>query len=59
MRHIRKSFEAGGIPFFQVELNERAAFEAMFSYRLPLDKLDSSEVSNVDKAIENADAIYS
>jgi chromosome partitioning protein len=55
-RHIRKSFETGGIPFLEVELNERAAFKAMFSYRLPLDKLAPAEVSNVDKAIENADA---
>lgn len=55
-RHIRKSFEAGGIPYFDTELNERAAFKAMFSYRLPLDKLPQSEVSNVEKAIENAQA---
>jgi chromosome partitioning protein len=55
-RHIRKSFEAGGIPFFETELNERAAFKAMFSYRQPLETLPRDEVSNVDKAIENAEA---
>jgi chromosome partitioning protein len=55
-RHIRKSFEAGGIPFFETELNERAAFKAMFSYRLPLDMLPKGEVSNVEKAIDNAEA---
>lgn len=55
-RHIRKAFEAGGIPFFETELNERAAFKAMFSYRQPLESLPRDEVSNVDKAIENAEA---
>jgi len=55
-RHIRKSFEAGGIPFFETELNERAAFKAMFSYRQPLEMLPTNEVSNVEKAIENAEA---
>jgi chromosome partitioning protein len=37
-------------------LNERAAFKAMFSYRQPLETLPRDEVSNVDKAIENAEA---
>lgn len=55
-RHIRKSFKAGGIPFFETELNERAAFKAMFSYRQPLENLPRDEVSNVNKAIENAEA---
>ena len=55
-RHIRKSFEAGGIPFLETELNERAAFKAMFSYRLPLEMLPTDEVSNVEKAIDNAEA---
>ncbi|MEI2606920.1 ParA family protein [Erwinia aphidicola] len=55
-RHIRKSFKAGGIPFFETELNERAAFKAMFSYRQSLETLPRDEVSNVDKAIENAEA---
>lgn len=55
-KHIRKSFKAGGIPFFETELNERAAFKAMFSYRQPLETLPRDEVSNVDKAIENAEA---
>lgn len=55
-RHIRKSFKAGGIPFFETELNERAAFKAMFSYRQPLENLPRDEVSNVEKAIKNAEA---
>ncbi|PIJ52131.1 chromosome partitioning protein ParA [Erwinia sp. OLTSP20] len=55
-KHIRESFKAGGIPFFETELNERAAFKAMFSYRQLLETLPRDEVSNVDKAIENAEA---
>ncbi len=55
-RHIRKSFEAGGIPFFETELNERAAFKAMFSYRQSLETLPHEEVSNIRKAIENAES---
>ncbi|PPS24477.1 ParA family protein [Pseudomonas amygdali] len=54
-RHIRESFKKGGIPFFEVELNERAAFKAMFSYRQTLEFLPRNEVSNVDKAIDNAE----
>ncbi len=55
-RHIRKSFEAEDIPFFETELNERAAFKAMFSYRQTLESLSHNDVSNVDKAINNAES---
>jgi len=53
--HIRRSFANAGIPVFKTELNERAAFKAMFAYRQSLSGLSRSEVSNVDKAIENAE----
>ena len=55
--HIRKTFAEANIPVFNVELNERAAFKAMFSYRQTLSGLSRSEVSNVDKAIENIEAL--
>jgi chromosome partitioning protein len=55
-KFIRKTFEDAGIPYMETELNERAAFKAMFSYRQPLETLDRTEVSNVAKAIENAEA---
>ena len=54
--YIRRTFNEAGIPTFRTELNERAAFKGMFSYRQPLSKLNRSEVSNVEKAIENAEA---
>ncbi|WP_455285739.1 nucleotide-binding protein [Cupriavidus necator] len=53
--HIRKSFAAANVPVFKTELHERAAFKAMFSYRQTLATLNKSEVSNVEKAIENAE----
>lgn len=54
--HIRKTFAEADIPVFKVELNERAAFKAMFSYRQTLSGLSRGEVSNVEKAVENAEA---
>jgi len=54
LTHIEKNFIAAGIPVFNTELNEREAFRAMFSYQLPLDDLDKTDVANVDKAICNA-----
>jgi chromosome partitioning protein len=38
-------------------MNEREAFKAIFSFRKPLEMLDRSSVSNVDKAIANAEAL--
>jgi chromosome partitioning protein len=55
-KFIRKSFQEAGVPYFHTELNERAAFKAMFSFRQPLETLDPAEVSNIPKAIENAKA---
>ena len=55
-KFIRQTFEDSGISYLQTELNERAAFRAMFSYRETLEALSTSEVSNVPKAIENAEA---
>ncbi|MBF6989412.1 ParA family protein [Cupriavidus sp. IK-TO18] len=54
--HIRRTFAEANIPVFKTELNERAAYKAMFSYRQTLSGLSRSEVSNVEKAIENAAA---
>jgi len=58
-KFIRKSFEEAGVFYFRTELNERAAFKAMFSFRQPLEALDPAEVSNIPKAIENAEAFTS
>lgn len=55
MSHIQKGLRSAGVPVFDTELYEREAFRAIFSFRKPLEKLDPSEVSNVDKAIVNAE----
>ena len=52
--HIQKSLLDSGIPVFNSELNEREAFKSIFSFREPLEFLDKKAVSNVDKAIINA-----
>ena len=54
-KHVRNSFKNAGVTCFQTELNERAAFKAMFSFRQPLETLDPKEVSNIPQAIKNAE----
>jgi chromosome partitioning protein len=56
MSYISAAFAEGGISVFATELNEREAFKAMFSFGEPLAHLDPREVSNLDKAIGNAEA---
>lgn len=56
MTHITKGLEDAQVPMFTAELHEREAFRAMFSFRKPLDELNPAEVSNLDKALANAEA---
>jgi len=56
MGHIQRGLVEAGVPVFTAELNEREAFRAVFSFRQPLEKLDPSDVANLDKAIANAEA---
>lgn len=55
LAHIQKSMIDAGIPVFEAEMNEREAFKAIFSFRQPLENLDRTAVSNVEKAISNAE----
>jgi len=55
LSHIQRSMVEAGIPIFNAEMNEREAFKAMFSFRKPLELLDRTAVSNVEKAIANAE----
>ena len=52
--HIQRGLSEAGIPVLETQLHEREAYRAMFSFRQPLEKLDPAEVSNLDKAIANA-----
>lgn len=56
MTHIIASYAAAGVRVLSTEIVEREAFKAMFSFAEPLSHLDRSQVSNVDKAIANAEA---
>jgi chromosome partitioning protein len=56
MTDISKNLVAAKIPVFKTELHEREAFRAMFAFREPLEHLKSEDVSNVGKAIVNAEA---
>lgn len=58
-KFIRQSFKDAGVPYLATELNERAAFKAMFSFRQRLETLDAAEVSNIPQAIKNAEAYTS
>ena len=55
-KDIRANVEAGNIPCFQIQLNERTAFSHMFRFKLAVDELESPETSGLTAALENADA---
>src|SRR5829696_3400436 len=51
---ILSELDESQIPTFGTHLNERAAFKAMFFYKLALHELDPSEVNGVTQALDNA-----
>ncbi len=55
-RRIQKDFVKGGVSVFEVNIVERAAYRALFSYGGPLAALDPAQVSGIPAAIENAQA---
>ena len=55
MGHIQDGLVDAGVPMFQTQLHEREAFRAIFSFRQTLEELDPKDVSNLDKAIANAE----
>ncbi len=57
MAHIQRGLAGAGIPVLETELHEREAYRAMFSFQQPLEKLDPADVSNLDKAIVNAEEL--
>lgn len=59
MAHIQRGLVDAGVPVLKAELHEREAFRAMFSFRQPLERLNPTEVGNLDKAIANAEAFAS
>lgn len=55
MGHIQGGLVDAGVPIFAVQLHEREAFRAIFSFRQTLEHLDGKDVPNLDKAIVNAE----
>jgi len=55
--HIQAGLADAHIPVLRTQLHEREAYRAMFSFKRTLEKLDPTDVSNVDKAIVNAEEL--
>ena len=56
LQHIRDEFTEHGVPTFKVQMQEREAFRAIFSFGGTLEALNPSQVSNLDGAAANAQA---
>lgn len=54
--YLANAFREAGINLLETELHEREAFKALFAFNQPLSHLDPKDVSNVDKAVANAEA---
>ncbi len=56
LQHIRSEFEAHGVPSLQVQMQEREAFRAIFSFGGTIDGLKAGQVGGLDGAMKNAKA---
>lgn len=56
IRNVREQLNQAGIPVFETSIVERAAYRDILDYGGLLADLDRAQVSNVDKAVENARA---
>ena len=56
IRNVRDQLNQAGIPVFETSIIERAAYRDILDYGGLLADLDRTQVSNVDKAVENARA---
>lgn len=54
LRHIQEQMLSHGVRMFGVQLHEREAFRALFSFGGTLEGLDPTNVGNIAKAITNA-----
>jgi chromosome partitioning protein len=54
LRNVAEQLQAGGIEIFATPIVERAAYRDLFDYGGTLSGLSGSQVSNLDKAIQNA-----
>ena len=56
LRNVRDQLDQAGIPVFETSIVERAAYRDILDYGGLLADLDRTQVSNLDKAVENAKA---
>lgn len=54
LRNVSEQLQAGGIEVFATAIVERAAYRDLFDYGGTLSSMDTSQVSNLDKAKQNA-----
>lgn len=55
LKNVRDQLDKAGIDIFATSIVERAAYRDILDYGGLLSALDSTQVSNLDKAIQNAD----
>jgi chromosome partitioning protein len=57
LQHIRDEMARNDVPVLETQMHEREAFRAIFSFGGALQGLSSSQVSGLDAAIRNAQAL--
>jgi chromosome partitioning protein len=50
---IMEELQATGVPMMRTHLNQRTAFQSLFTYRLALDELDPAAVNGLEAAVAN------
>ena len=56
LQHIQNEFKKHGVKAFRVQIHEREAYRALFSFGGTLSSLNPQQVSNLEAAIINARA---
>jgi chromosome partitioning protein len=56
LRHIRAELARNAVPIFDVQMHEREAFRAIFSFGGTVEALNPAQVSNLPGAVANARA---
>lgn len=54
LKNVTSELEDAGIPVFETAIVERAAYRDLFDFGGTLSSLDSTQTSNIQKAIDNA-----
>jgi chromosome partitioning protein len=57
LQHIREEMARNDVPVLGTQMHEREAFRAIFSFGGPLQGLSASQVSGLDAAMKNAQAL--